>query len=315
MTQALLQQALLHARLFGYRRDPYYDSRAMLGHSRQLNFAAVTDLIKENTELKRDADTGLWHHVEKREIWRFQHTHGYFQVFWPSGRFLAQHLAQDAAWLINDKFVLSIGAGSGLGEIYLLKKCRPRLMACADHDVFARAALELNARANDVDVGDVLVTLAHPDAFKAVRDGQNNYRLYDTVLTADCFYGLMDESYRPAHIRLAAALRDLHHQGADVVIADRDYAEIERRADDPTRAACYERAREAYGLTDECLWMKTDMPVDDQALDLIGMRSSYGSYEPVTIHHWPASRAEAPLPRLDIPWWQTPTWQLAPGYV
>lgn len=310
--KGLRRQAELHQKLFSYVRQeacaPANDWQAYDPPP----FELAREIVRDNTKLIKEPETGLWYHADDSgslSSATLGHTQRYFQVFWPSGRFLAQKLADaSCAHFIDDKCVLSIGPGSGLAEIHLVKKRKPELMACIDDDVFARAAIELNAVANDICPGDVLVTLDHPDAMQSVTDGAKNYRLYDTVLAADCLYGRNGARDREVR-RLVATLQDLNRKGSDIFIAERDYAELLQRKSlsrgYDEKIAWDKKICKEIGLTEKTLFAEADMSVDNKALGRIMLEARF-SHEPVKMYHWSAQKASAPLPPVTMRWWRQP---------
>jgi predicted nicotinamide N-methyase len=321
MTNSIISHAEsdLHARLFSHIRDIHFDMQTERGGVQfGVTFDRVTQILRDNTVLKKDQDTGLWHHVAKETspgiYWRPPFSSGYFQIFWTSGRLLNRALMNDDnAGLIDDKFVLSFGSGSGLAEINLVRKRRPRLVACLDTDVYARAAIELTAQANDVPVGDVLVTIANPGIIKPVIDGAKTYRLFDTVIASDCLYGSTGARIREVET-IVASLKNLNTQGAEVLIADLDYIELTRRlADRAYRGRytenCEDRVRphvennKKFGFTKQTLFAAAEIEVDTDATSLINLMPLTPT-QPVTIHHW--KQTASALPLLDVKWWQPP---------
>lgn len=99
----------------------------------------------------------------------------YWGFAWSGGLALARYL-QDEPAAVAGKRVLDLGAGSGLVAIAAMRAGATRVHA-ADIDPFAHAAIDRNARANDVRVSVVprdLLDAAPPDV--------------DIILAGDCFY-------------------------------------------------------------------------------------------------------------------------------
>ena len=96
-------------------------------------FIEARHLIRQKDFLKKDEQTGLLYYAGslRYTAWNNNwpnYTRGFFQAFWPPGRFLEQQLTRDAnASLIDDKCVLSVGSGGGLAEISLVKKRQPKV--------------------------------------------------------------------------------------------------------------------------------------------------------------------------------------------
>jgi predicted nicotinamide N-methyase len=295
-------------RICQLQRPSYRDSLSDIGCQSGLTLKGAKTLIQDHLRLIKDPITDVWYYGADRSSlsnWRYGLTRGHFEVFWPPGKVLAETMVRpplDA--LLREKNVLSVGAGSGVAEIFLVKNCSPRLMACMDTNVFARAAIELNAAANDVQVGDTLITISHPDLLHPFADGVLNYRLYDTVLAADCLHG-KESVRRHEAIDLVNTLRRLHSNGMDIVITERDTAESERRSGNLSRAALYEAAQVMCGLTDASLRSRSDVPIPHAELSRIGVSFGNRHIECVSLHHWPKAQASRPFPRLDGMWWKS----------
>jgi predicted nicotinamide N-methyase len=101
----------------------------------------------------------------------------YWAYAWAGGLALARHLARHPE-IVAGRRVLDFGAGSGLLAIAAAKAGAAAVLA-ADIDPLARAAITLNAEANDVTVALLDGDLTAPDA--ALPEA-------DVVLAGDVFY-------------------------------------------------------------------------------------------------------------------------------
>lgn len=99
----------------------------------------------------------------------------YWGFAWAGGLALARFLGERPA-TVAGKRVLDLASGSGLVAIAAMQAGADRTLA-SDVDPFAHAAIELNARANQVRIGVLprdLLDEAPPDV--------------DVILAGDCFY-------------------------------------------------------------------------------------------------------------------------------
>lgn len=125
----------------------------------------------------------------------------YWGFAWSGGMALARYLQGEPS-AVAGKRVLDLGAGSGLVAIAAMQAGAARTLA-ADIDPFAHAAIERNARVNDVRVSVVardLLDEAPPDV--------------DLILAGDCFYeaGLAT--------RAASWLAQARRSGTAVLVGD-----------------------------------------------------------------------------------------------
>jgi len=143
--------------------------------------------------------TPLWHATEAT-LAAQQLPPPYWAFAWPGGQALARHLL-DHPVLVRGRRVLDFGAGSGLVAIAAARS--GALVAAAEIDPFAIAAIALNAAANGVAVAiecaDVL------DAREAP---------WDVILAGDMCYE------RPLAERLTTWLRARARDGASVLLGD-----------------------------------------------------------------------------------------------
>jgi len=144
--------------------------------------------------------TPLWHATEA-SMAKMQLPPPYWAFAWPGGQALARHLLDHPA-LVAGKTVLDIGAGSGLTAIAAMKAGAARVTA-AEIDVFAVAAIGLNAALNDVAI----------EVESADIIGSAN-RNWDVILVGDMCYE------RPLAERLLAWLATLAARGAMVLMGD-----------------------------------------------------------------------------------------------
>ncbi len=124
----------------------------------------------------------------------------YWAFAWAGGQALARHVL-DNPGLVAGKDVLDFGAGSGLVAIAAAKAGAQRVMA-ADIDLFAQAAIKLNAAANGAIVSATTNDLIGSDG---------NWRV---ILVGDMCYE------RPLAERLLTWLTERAHRGAVVLLGD-----------------------------------------------------------------------------------------------
>lgn len=93
--------------------------------------------------------TALW---EATEEWtgRTGLPPPYWAFCWPGGQAIARFLMDDPG-LVEDRFILDFGAGTGIGAIAAAKAGARRVVAC-DRDPFSIEAMRLNAGLNDVEL-------------------------------------------------------------------------------------------------------------------------------------------------------------------
>ena len=135
----------------------------------------------------------------------------YWAFAWAGGQALARFLLDNPA-MVADRCVLDLGSGSGLVAIAAAKAGARRALA-ADIDVFAVAAVALNAAANGV-----TLEITADDLLDAPAGA------FDVVLVGDLFYE------RPLAERTLAFAEAAHAQGARVLAGDprRSYFPKER---------------------------------------------------------------------------------------
>ena len=141
----------------------------------------------------------LWEAVE-RDVGRSDQPPPFWAFAWPGGQALARYVL-DHPEQVSGRRVLDLGSGSGLTAIACARAGASAVLA-SELDPFALAAIELNARANDVSIavtGDVLGG--------AGEDAQ-------VVLAADIWY-----ERRLAH-RATGLLQRARARGADVLAGD-----------------------------------------------------------------------------------------------
>lgn len=138
----------------------------------------------------------LWHRTEE-ELAKVGMPPPYWAFAWAGGQALARYILDNPAIVANRR-VLDLGAGSGLVAIAAAKAGAASVLA-ADIDVFACAAIALNAAANGV-----AVTTTQDDVIGTVGG-------WDVILVGDLFYE------RPLAQRLLAWL---HTQKNTVLLGD-----------------------------------------------------------------------------------------------
>lgn len=120
---------------------------------------------------------------------------------WAGGQALSRYILDNPA-VVSGKSVLDFGSGSGLIGIAAAKSGGKPVL-CADIDVFAVAAITLNAASNNVDIQATAKDLV----------GVEN-RGWDVILVGDMCYE------RPLAERIEAWLRRLAGEGVEVLIGD-----------------------------------------------------------------------------------------------
>lgn len=124
----------------------------------------------------------------------------YWAFAWAGGQALARHVL-DHPEAVRNKSVMDFGSGSGLVAIAAVK-AGAREVVAADIDVFAGAAITMNAQAN---AAAVIVETA---------DVIGSARAFDTILVGDMCYE------RPLAERLMVWLTDCARRGALVLLGD-----------------------------------------------------------------------------------------------
>ena len=169
------------------------------------------DFIRENTALVAPPlvpEIRLHLATEVVPLWRLTEEEleaqgvppPYWAFAWAGGQALARYVLDNPV-LVRGHKVLDFGAGSGLVAIAAAKAGAERVTA-ADIDVFAHAAIKLNAVANGAIVSATTDDLIGSDG---------NWR---TILVGDMCYE------RPLAERLLAWLKDRAHRGAMVLLGD-----------------------------------------------------------------------------------------------
>jgi len=161
------------------------------------------DFIRANTALSApphvpeialhlaDEAHDLWQRTEE-ELEEIGLPPPFWAFAWAGGQGLARYVL-DNPGIMAGKSVLDFATGSGLVAIAALKAGAARVLA-ADIDPFCRAAVALNARANDVSIPFTTDDLTGTDGD------------WDVLLAGDVFYDkVMTESLCPWFASLAAA--------------------------------------------------------------------------------------------------------------
>jgi predicted nicotinamide N-methyase len=141
------------------------------------------------------------------EVWRATELHAdqsdlappFWAFAWPGGQALARYLLDNPV-LVSGRSVLDVGCGSGLVAIAAAKAGAAAVTA-SDTDPFARTAVQLNARANQVTVS-------------VVRDVLGATHEADVVLAGDVWYEQGLSSLVMSFLDRAAAA------GAEVLAGD-----------------------------------------------------------------------------------------------
>jgi predicted nicotinamide N-methyase len=174
-------------------------------HTRLLRPPRVPEL---RLHLAEDA-FGLWKRTEEE----FGHPGvppPYWAFAWPGGQALARYLLDNPA-PVRGRRVFDLGSGSGLVAI-AAARAGARMVTAAEVDVFALAAIGLNAEVNGVHVA-----CSPGDAVE--RDGTDA----DLVLAGDLFYE------RPMADRVMRFLERAQARGADVLVGDPGREYLPRR--------------------------------------------------------------------------------------
>jgi predicted nicotinamide N-methyase len=128
----------------------------------------------------------------------------YWAFAWPGGQALTRHLL-DHRELVAGRRVLDFAAGSGLSAIAAAMG-GAAAVAAADIDSFARAAIALNAAANNVEIA-----LIEDDILGMAEDDRDDW---DVILAGDVCYE------RPMAERIARWFTALAEAGRLVLIGD-----------------------------------------------------------------------------------------------
>jgi predicted nicotinamide N-methyase len=165
-------------------------------HTRLLRPPQVPEL---RLHLAEDA-FGLWRRTEV-EAGHPGLPPPYWAFAWPGGQALARYLLDNPA-LVRGRSVFDLGSGSGLVAI-AAARAGARAVSASEVDVFALAAIGLNADANGVRITRSLGDAVDGDGSEA-----------DLVLAGDLFYE------RPMAERVMRFIERAQARGADVLIGD-----------------------------------------------------------------------------------------------
>ena len=156
-----------------------------------------------------DEATELWQRTEE-ELGKIDLPPPFWAFAWAGGQALARYIL-DHPETVRGRRVLDFASGSGLVAIAAMKAGAAEVTAC-DIDSFAIAAIQLNARANDVTVTPLQADLIGQD------------QGWETVLAGDICYE------RELAARVTDWLFGLSERGATVLIGDpgRSYLPQER---------------------------------------------------------------------------------------
>jgi len=156
-----------------------------------------------------DEATELWQRTEE-ELGKIGLPPPFWAFAWAGGQALARYIL-DHPETVRGRRVLDFASGSGLVAIAAMKAGAAEVTAC-DIDSFAIAAIQLNARANDVTVTPLQADLIGQD------------QGWETVLAGDICYE------RELAARVTDWLFGLSERGATVLIGDpgRSYLPQER---------------------------------------------------------------------------------------
>ena len=168
----------------------------------------------------------------------------YWAFAWAGGQALARFLLDNPA-MVADRCVLDLGSGSGLVAIAAAKAGAQRVRA-ADIDIFAVAAIALNAAANGVTLEITADDLLGAPA-----------AAFDVVLVGDLFYE------RPLVERARTFAEAAHARGAQVLAGDprRSYFPKERFSQLAEYSVPVTRELEDAEIKRTCVWrFETDPP-------------------------------------------------------
>jgi predicted nicotinamide N-methyase len=191
-----------------------------------------------------DEATQIWHQTEE-EFGRTGLPPPFWAFAWAGGQALARYLI-DHRSLVQDRRVLDFASGSGLVAI-AAAKAGARSVEASEIDKFARAAIRLNARENDVAV--------------AVRGGDlvGLDEGWDVIVAGDVSYE------RDMALSVTNWLATLSQRGAVVLIGDPGRSYLDR-----TRlhsVACYRvpvtRDIEDADVKDTAVWQFNSTRIPD----------------------------------------------------
>ena len=161
---------------------------------------ATPSLVPEMKLHLASVATDLWEATEA-SLERTGLPPPYWAFAWPGGQALARHLL-DEPRTARGKRVLDFAAGCGVAAL-AAARAGAASIAASEIDAFARAALALNAAANDLAIDvldrDVLATPA---------------RNWELILAGDVFYE------KPMAARVWPWLKDAATRGIAVLVAD-----------------------------------------------------------------------------------------------
>jgi predicted nicotinamide N-methyase len=158
-----------------------------------------------------DEATALWQSTED-ELGEIGLPPPFWAFAWAGGQALARYVIDNPS-LVRGRRVLDFASGSGLVAIAAARAGAAHVEA-ADIDVFAAAAIQLNARVNAV---ESIITTVLADVID--HDGP-----WDIVLAGDICY------QRDVAERVIAWLMRLHEQGTTVLIGDPGRSYLPREA-------------------------------------------------------------------------------------
>ncbi len=191
-----------------------------------------------------DEATEIWYQTEK-EIGRTGLPPPFWAFAWAGGQALVRYLI-DHQSLVQNKRVLDFASGSGLVAV-AAAKAGARSVEASEIDAFARAAIRLNARENDVAV--------------AVRAGDmvGYDEGWDVILAGDVSYE------HDMALRVTDWLETLSQRGAVVLIGDPGRAYLDRVR--LHSIACYRvpvmRDLEDADVKDTAVWQFTSTRTAD----------------------------------------------------
>lgn len=174
-------------------------------HARLLPVADVAEILL----YQADDLTNLWELNEQRL--RVEQPPPFFAFAWAGGQALARHVLDHPA-LVTGRRVMDLAVGSGLVAISAAKAGAAYVRA-VEIDPLAIAAIEVNARANEVAVDAVLA-----DILDGTAEG------FDVVLAGDVFYSKVMADRALAFLRRAATA------GAHVLVGDPERAFLPRES-------------------------------------------------------------------------------------
>ncbi|MET1027766.1 MAG: methyltransferase [Dongiaceae bacterium] len=181
--------------------DPVADPKDFIRRQTILTAPPLTPEIRLHlaTEI-----TPIWQATEE-SLARNNIPPPYWAFAWPGGQALTRYLMDHADW-VRDRRVLDFAAGSGLTAIGVAM-AGAALVEAAEIDLYAVAAIELNAAANNVAIKVVMEDLIGRGL------GADAGR-WDVVLAGDVCYE------KPMADRVIAWFRQMAARGVTVLIGD-----------------------------------------------------------------------------------------------